>query len=131
MTWIPRRSGSLLDRTLRVDAARNGWRIHRALEGALGRADVVHVHSNGLLAELAALLAQRRGRPVVLTLYGTEIWHYRPKRMTLDLFTRAYQAAAWVTFYSDRLMAQGTRARPDAPEHANHLSGGRFAIRVA
>jgi len=106
VTWIPRRSGSFLDRTLRVDAVRNGWRIRGALEGALGRADVVHVHSNGLLAEVAALLAHRRARPVVLTLYGTEIWHYRPKRMTPDLFTRAYQAAAWVTFYSDRLMAK-------------------------
>ena len=27
------------------------------------------------------LLARRRGKPVVLTLYGTEIWHYRPKRV--------------------------------------------------
>jgi phosphatidyl-myo-inositol dimannoside synthase len=66
----------------------------------------VHVHSNGLLAELAVLLAHRRGRPVVLTLYGTEIWHYRPRRMTPDLFTRAYHAASWVTFYSEGLLAR-------------------------
>src|SRR6185436_7276654 len=47
----------------------------------------------------------RRQKPVVLTLYGTEIWHYRPKRGP-DLFTRAYRVASYVTFYSDRLMAR-------------------------
>ncbi|HEX2456331.1 MAG TPA: glycosyltransferase family 4 protein [Vicinamibacterales bacterium] len=106
VTWLPRRSGNVLDRALRVDALRNAWRIRRVLERVLGRADVVHVHSNGLLSELAVLLAHRRGRPVVLTLYGTEIWHYRPRRMTPDLFTRAYQAASWITFYSDRLQSK-------------------------
>jgi glycosyltransferase involved in cell wall biosynthesis len=106
VTWLPRRSGNVLDRVLRVDALRNAWRIRRVLERVLGRADVVHVHSNGLLSELAVLLAHRRGRPVVLTLYGTEIWHYRPRRMTPDLFTRAYQAASWITFYSDRLQSK-------------------------
>jgi glycosyltransferase involved in cell wall biosynthesis len=40
----------------------------------------------------------------VLTLYGTEIWHYAPRRFGLDLFTRAYRAAARVTFYSRGLI---------------------------
>ena len=106
VTWLPRRHRGVLDRVLRVDAVRTGWRLHRALERALARADVVHAHSNGLLSELAVLLARRRGQPVVLTLYGTEIWHYRPRRMAPDLFTRAYHAASWVTFYSDRLLAR-------------------------
>ena len=66
---------------------------------------MVHVHSNGLLAELSVLLARRQGLPVVLTMYGTEIWHYRPKRVGPDLFTRAYRAASAVTFYSDRLLS--------------------------
>ena len=30
------------------------------------------------------------GKPVVLTLYGTEIWHYRAEAARPDLFTRAY-----------------------------------------
>jgi glycosyltransferase involved in cell wall biosynthesis len=106
VTWVPRRSGGVLDRALRVGAVRNAFRIRNALERRLARADVVHVHSNGLLSELAVLLARRRGRPVVLTLYGTEIWHYQPRRMMPDLFTRAYHAASWVTFYSDRLLAK-------------------------
>jgi glycosyltransferase involved in cell wall biosynthesis len=36
-------------------------------------------------------------------LYGTEIWHYRPKRWGPDLFTRAYRSASAVTFYSQGL----------------------------
>jgi glycosyltransferase involved in cell wall biosynthesis len=40
----------------------------------------------------------------VLTLYGTEIWHYQPKKFGPDLFSRAYAAASYVTFYSHRLM---------------------------
>jgi glycosyltransferase involved in cell wall biosynthesis len=90
----------------RLGALSSAWRIHRALSGPVRRADVVHVHSNGLLAELAVLLARRKGKPVVLTLYGTEIWHYEPRRRGPDLFTRAYHAASAVTFYSDRLLAR-------------------------
>ncbi len=42
----------------------------------------------------------------MLTLYGTEIWHYAPKRFGPDLFTRAYHAASAVTFYSERLLGR-------------------------
>jgi glycosyltransferase involved in cell wall biosynthesis len=75
-------------------------RIRRQTAAGFASADVVHVHSNGLLPEAAAFLASRLPRPVVLTLYGTEIWHYAPRRFGLDLFTRAYRTAAHVTFYS-------------------------------
>jgi glycosyltransferase involved in cell wall biosynthesis len=64
------------------------------------------VHSNGLLAEMGALLAERARKPVVLTLYGTEIWHYAPKRPGPDLFTRAYRHASFVTFYSHGLQTR-------------------------
>src|SRR5512145_2210278 len=77
-----------------------------ARRASIARADVVHVHSNGLLAELGVLVARRRGKPVVLTLYGTEIWHYAPKRWGPDLFTRAYHRASAVTFYSERLLGR-------------------------
>jgi glycosyltransferase involved in cell wall biosynthesis len=104
--WIPRRSGGFVDRTLRVGSIVSAARMYRALGPAVARADVVHVHSNGLLAELGVLLARRWGKPVVLTLYGTEIWHYSPKRFGPDLFTRAYGAASAVTFYSERLLGR-------------------------
>ena len=115
-------------------------RIHQALEPAIDRADVVHVHSNGLLAELAVLLSRRRGKPVVLTLYGTEIWHYAPKRFGPDLFTRAYHAASAVTFYSERLLGRArelglTRRHmqtvypPVGPQFAWHDEAAQAAAR--
>ena len=102
VTWLPRRTSSLLDRGLRIGSLTGAWRVWRAMSPVLARADLVHVHSNGLLPELAVLLARRAGKPVVLTLYGTEIWHYAP-RWPIDLFTRAYHASSAVTFYSARL----------------------------
>jgi len=104
--WIPRRAAGSLDRLLRIGSLRSALLIRGALNPRIARADVIHVHSNGLLAELALLLSQRQGKPTVLTLYGTEIWHYEPTRYGLDLFTRAYRAATFVTFYSDRLMTR-------------------------
>jgi len=80
-------------------------RISRAASQVLSAADIVHVHSNGLLTETCAVLAARHRKPVVMTLYGTEIWHYRPKR-AIDLFTRAYRAASAVTFYSQALLTR-------------------------
>ncbi len=104
VTWLPRRTRSLLDRTLRLGAIAGAYRVWRGISAALQRADLVHVHSNGLLPELAVLLARRAGKPVVLTLYGTEIWHYRARPGPIDLFTRAYHRASAVTFYSARLL---------------------------
>jgi glycosyltransferase involved in cell wall biosynthesis len=106
VTWVPRRVAGGLTAALRMDLPARAFRIRRALMPAFERADVVHVHSNGLLAELAVLLAVRQRKPVVLTLYGTEIWHYQPKRLGPDLFTRAYRAASIVTFYSERLLGR-------------------------
>jgi glycosyltransferase involved in cell wall biosynthesis len=109
-TWIPRRNDTGLARTLRIGAMVGAMRVRAALTPAVQRADIVHVHSNGLLAELAVLLADRLGRPTVLTLYGTEIWHYERKRIGPDLFTRAYHQATAVTFYSERLLSRARDA---------------------
>src|SRR5688572_9483453 len=105
VTWVERRT-SALERLPVIGSLAATWRMWQALSPALARVDVVHVHSNGLLAELAVLAARRARKPVVLTLYGTEIWHYAPKKLWPDLFTRAYQAASYVTFYSHRLMVK-------------------------
>lgn len=104
--WVPRTAGGRLARRLKLASLLAARRLYQALGPAIARADVVHVHSNGLLAELAVLLARRQGKPVVLTLYGTEIWHYAPKQYGPDLFTRAYHAASCVTFYSERLLVR-------------------------
>jgi len=105
-SWVPRRTGSLVDRIPGPGPLLGALRMRRMLMPRILGADVVHVHSNGLLAELAVLLARRAGKPVVLTLYGTEIWHYRPRKCGPDLFLRAYNAASCVTFYSHRLMVK-------------------------
>jgi len=119
VAWVPRTSGHAISRALRIASALAAYRMWQTLTPRIARADIVHVHSNGLLAELAVLLGRRAGKPVVLTLYGTEIWHYAPKRFGPDLFTRAYNAASYVTFYSDRLMVR-----------AQELGLGRRRIRT-
>jgi glycosyltransferase involved in cell wall biosynthesis len=102
VTWIasPGRRAGFAKPVASLLAA---WRIARAARPAIDAADVVHVHSNGLLPEVGAWLAARHDKPSVLTLYGTEIWHYKPRRWP-DLFTRAYRSASAVTFYSHGLM---------------------------
>ena len=102
VTWIPRTKRTLLQRLFRTGSIAGARLIRRETARLLGDADVVHVHSNGLLPEVCARLARQMRRPVVLTLYGTEIWHYRRKR-GVDLFTDAYRHADAVTFYSQRL----------------------------
>ena len=103
--WMERRSGGLEGLPL-VGSLFAAWRMWRTLAPGIERADIVHAHSNGLLAEVAVLAARRAGKPVVLTLYGTEIWHYTPKKLGPDLFSRAYKSASYVTFYSHRLMVK-------------------------
>ncbi len=101
---VPRTNHGVFQKVLRTGSIAGAMRIRREATPHLLDADVVHIHSNGLLPEIAAQIAARRRRPIVLTLYGTEIWHYRRKRLGPDLFTRAYRAASAVTFYSGRLL---------------------------
>jgi glycosyltransferase involved in cell wall biosynthesis len=101
---IPRRQpASGLTRALRIDSFRQLRAVGAALERAARNVDLIHLHSNGLIIEAAAAWAARRAIPYVLTLYGTEIWHYRA-RWPIDPFTRAYRRAGEVTFYSRRLL---------------------------
>jgi glycosyltransferase involved in cell wall biosynthesis len=115
VTWIPRTARGVLQRTLRAGSIAGAWRIRRAATPLIASADVVHVHSNGLLAEVGARIAVLLRKPVVLTLYGTEIWHYRPKRLRPDLFTQAYRRADAVTFYSRRLLERSSELGLDRP----------------
>jgi len=116
VTYVPQhRAGNPVARTLKIASAAAAWRIARIAGPLIAGADIVHVHSNGLLAEYCAKLAVRAGKPVVLTLYGTEIWHYRRKRFGPDLFTAAYRAASAVTFYSRGLLDFGVGLGLDRP----------------
>ncbi|MBI2834101.1 MAG: glycosyltransferase [Acidobacteria bacterium] len=107
VAWIrPRGSRNPVMRATRIGTLSTALRIVRAVGPAIDRADVVHLHSSGLLTEVASLIATWRRKPQVLTLYGTEIWHYRARRLAPDLFARAYRRAAVVTFYSEGLRAR-------------------------
>ena len=141
VAWVRPQSSSRLSKILRSGSLMTAARIFRAGQGFIEDADVVHVHSNGLLAEMGAWLAERAGKPFVLTLYGTEIWHYAPKR-GIDLFTRAYRAASHVTFYSHGLQTRAVElglARhqtsvvypPVAAEFQFHDSGAQLSARMA
>src|SRR5687768_15565288 len=113
--WVPRReSASPLSRMLRIDAIQRTRHIRATLDRAAAKADLLHLHSNGLLVEAAAQWAAARSIPYVLTLYGTEIWHYR-KRWPIDFFARAYRGAAAVTFYSEGLMARAIEVGLNRP----------------
>lgn len=115
VTWVatPRRTRAVA-RWLRLDSLTSARRMLRVLTSALASADLVHVHSNGLLAEMAGIAARRLGKPLVLTLYGTEIWHYR-RKWPLDLFTALYRHATEVTFYSRGLLDRARELGLDRP----------------
>jgi glycosyltransferase involved in cell wall biosynthesis len=116
--WIPRRTSSAFTRALKLDAWQLVRRVNRALNDVASSATILHLHSNGLIIEAAASWARRRRVPYVLTLYGTEIWHYK-KRWPVDPFTRGYMSAAGVTFYSRGLL-----------DHARGLALGRDEMSV-
>jgi glycosyltransferase involved in cell wall biosynthesis len=100
VVWIPATPRGWLARATRLASLRTAIGTIRTARPALDAADVVHLHSNGLLIEMCGAIARARRKPQVLTLYGTEIWHYRRPRLRPDLFTQAYREADVVTFYS-------------------------------
>jgi glycosyltransferase involved in cell wall biosynthesis len=112
---LPRRErASGIAGALRLDAWRHSQAIGAALDAMAQDVDVLHLHSNGLIVEVAAAWARHRARPFVLTLYGTEIWHYRP-RWPIDPFTRAFRTANEVIFYSGRLLHRASELGLDRP----------------
>jgi glycosyltransferase involved in cell wall biosynthesis len=78
----------------------------------VSRADVVHIHSNTWMNQVAARLCARRRKPYVLTHYGTEIWHHdgRDRR-----FRRFNREAAHVAFYSAALLERARELRVPLP----------------
>jgi glycosyltransferase involved in cell wall biosynthesis len=69
----------------------------------IAAADVVHVHSNTWMNQVAARLARKQEKPYVLTHYGTEIWHHDGRNRAFKALNRE---ARHVTFYSAGLLAR-------------------------
>jgi glycosyltransferase involved in cell wall biosynthesis len=99
---VPRRGRDTLARTKAgalAAAARIAWAARRAVR----QSDLVHLHSNGLLIEVGGRLATTLGRPYVITLYGTDVWHHDPG--VHGRFARTVREAAYRIFYSESLRA--------------------------
>ena len=103
VTYVPRRPQGVVGSTL-AGAALAATRLFLATHRALKHADpdLVHVHSNGLIIEVAAVVARRLRKPYIMTLYGTDIWHHEPKENAR--FADVVHRAAHRVFYSNALM---------------------------
>jgi glycosyltransferase involved in cell wall biosynthesis len=101
VAYVPRRGRRWLDRTA-AGAAVAAVRIALGAHPLLARADLVHLHSNGLIVEVAGTLVRRRGVPYIVTLYGTDVWHHDPRRHRR--FAAVVQGAAHRVFYSRALL---------------------------
>jgi glycosyltransferase involved in cell wall biosynthesis len=99
--YVKRRRGPRATRLPQAWEAFDTWRKCRPL---VRDADVVHIHSNTWMNQVAARVAARARRPYVLTHYGTEIWHHDGKDAR---FRRLNAAAAHVAFYSRALLERG------------------------
>ncbi len=101
ITYVPRRGRGPFDRT-RAGAAVAAARMALGARRAIAGTDLVHLHSNGLLVEVAGRLAARAGVPRVITLYGTDVWHYDARRHRR--FGAIVRGAAHRVFYSRALL---------------------------
>jgi len=93
-------------------AARFGAAAARAFRGV----DLVHLHGNGFIIDIAGWVAARLARPAVITLYGTDIWHFDPLRH--GRFAAAVRGSARRVFYSEALRERAVElglAAPDDP----------------
>jgi glycosyltransferase involved in cell wall biosynthesis len=127
----PNPAGGAQARNRTVYTARRGrGRVARSPLGALATAarlaaasarafrgvDLVHLHSNGFIIDVAGWTAARLGLPTVLTLYGTDIWHFDATRHRR--FADVVHGARARVFYSralrDRAVELGL-AQADAP----------------
>ena len=103
-----------LARKLRLSQLETWFAVRAKARKAFRGVDVVHIHSNTFMNQAAAAIARGRGLPYVLTHYGTEIWHYEPRR--IDPFLWMNENAEHVTFYS-RLLLERSIELGIVPKH--------------
>jgi glycosyltransferase involved in cell wall biosynthesis len=101
IAYVKRRGGL---RATRIPQALEAFDTWRKCRGLVRQSDVVHIHSNTWMNQVAARMAVRERRPYVLTHYGTEIWHHDGKDAR---FRRLNARAAHVAFYSEALLQRG------------------------
>jgi glycosyltransferase involved in cell wall biosynthesis len=112
VTYVARRGHDGLSRTVggaMVAAARMAWGARRPI----GQSDLVHLHSNGFVIEVGALVSRLYRKPYLITLYGTDVWHHDAARHAR--FGRVVREAGCRIFYSQGLLdfARGLGLAPD------------------
>lgn len=90
-------------RTTRIPQLLEALETRRKGLPLIAAADVVHLHSNTWMNQVAARLTFKHGKPYVLTHYGTEIWHHDGRNRSFKALNRN---ARHVTFYSAGLRAR-------------------------
>jgi glycosyltransferase involved in cell wall biosynthesis len=91
-----------------LEAAETWWKAAPLVRAA----DVVHIHSNTWMNQVAARVAVRERKPYLLTHYGTEIWHHDGRD---PVFRRLNREARHVTFYSRALLARAQELQLPLP----------------
>jgi glycosyltransferase involved in cell wall biosynthesis len=89
-----------------IGAVATGIRLAAAARRALASADLVHLHSNGFIIDVSGWMAGRLRRPTVITLYGTDVWHF--DRARHRRFAAVVSRAAARVFYSQALRARAS-----------------------
>ena len=90
-------------RATRIPQLLEGIETRRRARPLIEKSDLVHVHSNTWMNQVAAGLACQSGKPYVLTHYGTEIWHHDGRNRA---FRKLNANAQHTTFYSAALLAR-------------------------
>lgn len=127
---IPDRKKGLTS-LLKLDSLSRFFSIYKQIKPAFEGIDILHIHSNGILHQTAAITAKRLHIPVILTHYGTEIWHYKKKWFLLpDLFKHMNKISSFVTYYSKMLMDYSFEAGiiPKNPVTIYPPAGDEFKI---
>lgn len=90
-------------RVTRIPQLLEAMETRRKALPLIQEADLVHVHSNTWMNQVAARAVFSLGKPYVLTHYGTEIWHHDGRNRA---FRTLNENAHHVTFYSEALLAR-------------------------
>jgi glycosyltransferase involved in cell wall biosynthesis len=105
-TYVPKRGRDTFSRST-AGAVIAGTRMALRASRSIAESDLVHLHSNGFIVEIGQWLANRHRKPYVITLYGTDVSAYDPRRNSR--FGRVVRRAACRVFYSRALLRQAER----------------------
>ncbi len=111
--FVRRRGRGALARSP-LGAVSTAARIGVAAAMAFRGVNLVHLHSNGFIVDVAGWAAALLKRPSVITLYGTDIWHFDAARHRR--FETVVREAAGRVFYSRALRHRAVELGLAAPE---------------